>query len=63
MIEPRGGMRMMTVAQVSKRTSVSVRTLHHYDQIGLLNPTEVTEAGYRLYDDGAQAVTTSGSQE
>jgi len=30
-------MRMMTVAQVSKRTGVSVRTLHHYDQIGLLN--------------------------
>ena len=44
---------MMTVAQVSNRTGVSVRTLHHYDQIGLLKPTEVTEAGYRLYDDGA----------
>ena len=44
---------MMTVAQVSKRTGVSVRTLHHYDQIGLLKPTEVTEAGYRLYDVGA----------
>ena len=43
----------MTVAQVSKRTGVSVRTLHHYDQIGLLKPTEVTEAGYRLYVDGA----------
>ena len=44
---------MMTVAQVSRRTGVSVRTLHHYDQIGLLKPTEVTDAGYRLYDDGA----------
>ena len=44
---------MMTVAQVSKRTGFSVRTLHHYDQIGLLEPTEVTEAGYRMYDDGA----------
>ena len=44
---------MMTVAQVSKRTGVSVRTLHHYDQIGLLKPTEVTEAGYRLYDNAA----------
>ena len=43
----------MTVAQVSKRTGVSVRTLHHYDQIGLLKPTEVTEAGYRMYDDVA----------
>ena len=46
-------MPMMTVAQVSKRTGVSVRTLHHYDQIGLLKPTEVTDAGYRLYDDAA----------
>ena len=44
---------MMTVAQVSKRTGVSVRTLHHYDQISLLKPTQVTDAGYRLYDDGA----------
>ena len=44
---------MMTVAQVSKRTGVSVRTLHHYDQIGLLKPTEITEAGYRLYDETA----------
>ena len=44
---------MITVSQVSKRTGVSVRTLHHYDQIGLLRPTEVTDAGYRLYDDGA----------
>ena len=53
MIVPRGGMRMMTVAQVSKRTGVSVRTLHHYDQIGLLKPTEVTDASYRLYDAAA----------
>jgi DNA-binding transcriptional MerR regulator len=30
-----------------------VRTLHHYDAIGLLKPTRVTEAGYRLYDDTA----------
>ena len=44
---------MMTVAQMSKRTGVSVRTLHHYDQIGLLKPTDVTDAGYRLYDDTA----------
>ena len=44
---------MMTVAQMRRRTGVSVRTLHHYDQIGLLKPTTVTEAGYRLYDDTA----------
>jgi len=43
----------MTVAEVSRMTGVSVRTLHHYDAIGLLPPTCVTEAGYRLYDDEA----------
>ncbi|MDD6201310.1 MAG: MerR family transcriptional regulator, partial [Firmicutes bacterium] len=40
---------------VSKLTGVSVRALHHYDAIGLLPPTRVTEAGYRLYDDTALA--------
>ncbi len=44
---------MKTVKEVSKLTGVSVRTLHHYDTIGLLKPTQVTEAGYRLYDDVA----------
>lgn len=44
---------MKTVKEICKRTGVSVRTLHHYDTIGLLKPTQVTEAGYRLYDDGA----------
>ena len=41
---------MKTVNQIAKQTGVSVRTLHHYDAIGLLKPTEITEAGYRLYD-------------
>ena len=44
---------MKTVKEVSKLTGISVRTLHHYDTIGLLKPTQVTEAGYRLYDDAA----------
>ena len=44
---------MMTVHEVSKRTGVSIRALHHYDKIGLLPATEVTAAGYRLYDDTA----------
>ena len=42
---------MMTVHEVSELTGVSVRALHHYDQLGLLKPAEVTEAGYRLYDE------------
>lgn len=44
---------MRTVKEVSKLTGVSVRTLHHYDTVGVLKPTKVTEAGYRLYDDAA----------
>ena len=44
---------MKTVKEVSQLTGVSVRTLHHYDAIGLLNPTKVTDSGYRLYDDTA----------
>ena len=42
---------MMTVKQMSSLTGVSVRTLQFYDEIGLLKPTQVTEAGYRMYDD------------
>ena len=44
---------MKTVNEVSKLSGISVRTLHHYDEIGLLKPTSITEAGYRLYDDTA----------
>ena len=45
----------MTIHEVSRLAGVSVRTLHHYDAIGLLLPTALTEAGYRLYDDTALA--------
>ena len=44
---------MKTVNEVSKLTGISVRTLHHYDEIGLLKPSATTDAGYRLYDDTA----------
>ena len=44
---------MLTVHEVSKLTGVSIRTLQYYDQIGLLPPSEYTQAGYRLYDDAA----------
>lgn len=47
---------MMTVKQVSTLTGVSVRTLQFYDEIGLFQPTEMTEAGYRLYDEHALEV-------
>ncbi len=44
---------MKTVQEVSKLAGISIRTLHHYDAIGLLSPTKTTEAGYRLYDEEA----------
>ncbi|HHW68068.1 MerR family transcriptional regulator [Defluviitalea raffinosedens] len=46
---------MKTVKQISDLTGVSIRMLHHYDKIGLLKPTQLTESGYRLYDDQALA--------
>lgn len=44
---------MRTVKEISDLTGISVRTLHYYDEIGLLNPTDKSDAGYRLYDDKA----------
>ena len=39
---------MRTVKEISDLTGISVRTLHYYDEIGLLKPTEKSDAGYRL---------------
>lgn len=41
---------MKTVSQVTKLTGVGARTLQYYDEIGLLEPSELTSAGYRLYN-------------
>ena len=43
--------RTYRVADVARKSGVSIRALHHYDDIGLLVPTGRTEAGYRLYTD------------
>ncbi|MHB8627365.1 MAG: MerR family transcriptional regulator [Aggregatilineales bacterium] len=44
---------MYTVKQLSDLAEVSVRTLHYYDEIGLLSPSKVGVNGYRYYDDTA----------
>lgn len=41
----------MKVKEVADLVGISVRTLHHYDEIGLLTPEETTEAGYRIYSE------------
>jgi DNA-binding transcriptional MerR regulator len=43
-------MKSIQVGQLARHSGLTVRTLHHYDEIGLLSPSERTEAGYRLYD-------------
>ncbi len=40
-----------TVGELAKLTGLTVRTLHHYDEIGLCRPSERSAAGYRLYDE------------
>jgi DNA-binding transcriptional MerR regulator len=40
---------MQTIGEVAELAGVTIRTLHHYDEVGLLSPSERSEAGYRLY--------------
>ena len=42
---------VFTVKDISRISGVTVRTLHHYDEIGLLKPAYTAENGYRMYDD------------
>lgn len=46
-MEPRG----LKVGELARRTEISIRTLHHYDEIGLLRPSQRTASGHRLYTD------------
>lgn len=41
----------MKVKEVADLVGISVRTLHHYDEIGLLIPEDMTQAGYRIYSE------------
>lgn len=44
---------MKTISQVAELTGISIRALQYYDEIGLLKPSELTQSGYRLYNDEA----------
>jgi DNA-binding transcriptional MerR regulator len=41
---------LIQVGELAKRAGMTVRTLHHYEQTGLLTPSARSEAGYRLYN-------------
>lgn len=45
----------LSVGEIGSLTGVSARTLHYYDEIGLLKPSEIAESGYRYYDGEAMA--------
>jgi DNA-binding transcriptional MerR regulator len=51
MVAAKGGPSAHTVGAVARMAGVTVRTLHHYDEIGLLNPSGRSGAGYRRYGD------------
>src|SRR5581483_2685405 len=42
----------LKVGELARRTGLTVRTLHHYDEIGLLRPSLHTDSGHRLYTQG-----------
>jgi MerR family transcriptional regulator, thiopeptide resistance regulator len=42
-------MNAFKVGELAQRTGLTIRTLHHYDEIGLLTPSQHTESGHRLY--------------
>jgi DNA-binding transcriptional MerR regulator len=41
--------KLWKIGELAKATGLTIRTLHHYDEIGLLRPSERTQAGHRLY--------------
>lgn len=45
------GQRLLHIGAVAERTELSLRTLRHYDEIGLVTPSERSQGGFRLYSD------------
>jgi len=49
-------MKVWKIGELARATGLTVRTLHHYDALGLLSPSGRSRAGYRLYDEGDLAM-------
>lgn len=45
---------LYSIGQLAEKCGCSIRTLRYYDEIGLLRPSEITDAGYRYYDTEAE---------
>ena len=48
-VPPTPGQRFMHIGEVASRTALSLRSLRHWDEVGLIRPTGRTEGGFRLY--------------
>ena len=51
MSQNNGRPQLLHIGAVAERTELSLRTLRHYDEIGLVNPSERSEGGFRLYSE------------
>lgn len=51
-MEPETTAPMMHIGELAERTELSLRTIRHYDEVGLLKPSGRTEGGFRLYTEG-----------
>jgi DNA-binding transcriptional MerR regulator len=51
MMKTRGRAMSVKVGEVARRTGISIRTLHYYDEIGLVSPSQHSDAGHRIYTD------------
>lgn len=49
------GGNLLTVEEMTRRLGVTARTLHYYEEVGLVAPARRTEGGHRLYDEGTAA--------
>lgn len=52
---------LLKVGELARRSGLTVRTLHNFDEIGLLKPSTRSEVGYRLYESGTVSVGPRGS--
>ncbi len=46
---PNGGERTIKIGEVAEHTELSIRSLRHYDELGLVSPTAHSPGGFRLY--------------
>lgn len=54
-MEPEGRVRTMHIGELAERTGLSLRSIRHYDEVGLLPPSSRSEGGFRVYSEADYA--------